>query len=79
MKPVSALNAHGGEFVPTGTPCHSRALKPGGTVEVEVTNIGHVGAHVVSAPKARRVALGHDERVPDRFKDNDRAAALGKD
>ena len=79
-----------GDIVLTGTPCHSRALEPGDTIEVEITNMGRLGARIVSAPaprsdvghppmdtpEARRVALGHDERVPDRFKDNYRAAAL---
>lgn len=81
-----------GDVVLTGTPCHSRSLEPGDTIEVEITNIGRLAGHVVSAPRARaevghppmdtpearRVALGNDERVPQRFKENYRAAAMGK-
>jgi 5-oxopent-3-ene-1,2,5-tricarboxylate decarboxylase / 2-hydroxyhepta-2,4-diene-1,7-dioate isomerase len=77
-----------GDVVLTGTPCHSRSLEPDDTIEVEITNIGKLGARVVSAPaprstaghppmdtpEARRVALGNDERVPERLKENYRAA-----
>lgn len=77
-----------GDIVLTGTPCHSRSLEPGDTIEVEITNIGRLAGHVISSPaprsdaghppmdtpEARRVALGHDERVPDMLKENYRAA-----
>jgi 5-oxopent-3-ene-1,2,5-tricarboxylate decarboxylase/2-hydroxyhepta-2,4-diene-1,7-dioate isomerase len=78
-----------GDLILTGTPCHSRSLVPGDTIEVEITGLGRLTNHVVSAPapraqvghppmdtpEARRVALGVDERVPDRFKANYRAAS----
>jgi 5-oxopent-3-ene-1,2,5-tricarboxylate decarboxylase/2-hydroxyhepta-2,4-diene-1,7-dioate isomerase len=78
-----------GDIVLTGTPCHSRSLEPGDTIEVEITNIGRLAGHVATSPaprsdvghppmdtpEARRVALGHDERVPELFKENYRAAA----
>ncbi|HTK36776.1 MAG TPA: fumarylacetoacetate hydrolase family protein [Caulobacteraceae bacterium] len=79
-----------GDIILTGTPCHSRSLEPGDTIECEITGLGRLTNHVVSAPvpravgighppmdtpEARRVAKGVDERVPDRFKDNYRAAA----
>jgi 5-oxopent-3-ene-1,2,5-tricarboxylate decarboxylase/2-hydroxyhepta-2,4-diene-1,7-dioate isomerase len=79
-----------GDLILTGTPCHSRSLEPGDTIELEITELGRLTNHVVSAPapratgighppsdtpEARRVALGVDERVPERFKANYRAAA----
>lgn len=78
-----------GDIVLTGTPCHSRSLEPGDTIEVEITNIGRLTSRVVAGPapraavghppmdtpEARRVALGVDERVPEPFKANYRAAA----
>ena len=81
-----------GDVVLTGTPCHSRSVDPGDTVEVEITGIGRLTSHVVAGPvprasalgvghaptdsdEVRRVAMGHDPRVPDRFKDNYLAAA----
>ena len=79
-----------GDVILTGTPCHSRSLEPGDTIEVEITGLGRLSSHVAAAPaprasvghppsdtpEARRVALGVDERVPERFKANYRAAAL---
>ncbi len=76
-----------GDVILMGTPCHSRSVDAGQTVECEVTGIGRVKGTVVAvdAPRAaalgvghpptdsaevRRVALGFDERVPERFKDN---------
>ena len=79
-----------GDIIMTGTPCHSRSLDPGDTIEVEISQFGRLTNHVVAGPapraagighppmdtpEARRVAKGVDERVPDRFKDNDRKAA----
>lgn len=80
-----------GDVILMGTPCHSRSVDPGQTVECEITGLGRVSGTVVSveAPRAaalgvghaptdsaevRRVALGFDERVPERFKDNLRKA-----
>jgi 5-oxopent-3-ene-1,2,5-tricarboxylate decarboxylase/2-hydroxyhepta-2,4-diene-1,7-dioate isomerase len=81
-----------GDLVLTGTPCHSRSLEPGDTIEVEITNIGRltnlvvaspapraqVGHPPMDTPEARRVALGTDERVPDRFKQNYQSASKSK-
>lgn len=78
-----------GDLILTGTPCHSRPLQPGDTIEVEITGLGRLTNHIVSAPapradvghppmdtpEARRVALGVDERVPERFRANFRAAS----
>jgi 5-oxopent-3-ene-1,2,5-tricarboxylate decarboxylase/2-hydroxyhepta-2,4-diene-1,7-dioate isomerase len=78
-----------GDIVLTGTPCHSRSLDVGDTIEVEISSIGRLGCTVVAGPaprasaghqptdsdEVRRVALGNDERVPDRFKDNYRRAS----
>lgn len=80
-----------GDVILMGTPCHSRSVDPGQTVECEITGIGRISGTVVGidAPRAgalgvghaptdsaevRRVALGFDERVPDRLKDNLRLA-----
>lgn len=80
-----------GDVILMGTPCHSRSVDPGQTVECEITGIGRICGTVVGidAPRAgalgvghaptdsaevRRVALGFDERVPDRLKDNLRLA-----
>lgn len=78
-----------GDIVLTGTPCHSRSLDVGDTIEVEISGMGRLGCKVVAGPaprasaghqptdsdEVRRVALGNDERVPDRFKDNYRKAS----
>ncbi|TAL02338.1 MAG: FAA hydrolase family protein [Rhodospirillaceae bacterium] len=77
-----------GDVIMTGTPCHSRPLQPGDTIEVEITNIGRLTNHIVAGPapradvgfppsdtaEARRVAFGVDERVPQYLRDNYRAA-----
>jgi 5-oxopent-3-ene-1,2,5-tricarboxylate decarboxylase/2-hydroxyhepta-2,4-diene-1,7-dioate isomerase len=74
-----------GDVILTGTPCHSRSLEAGDTIEVEITGLGRLSSRVVggSVPRAsalgvghpptdsaevRSVALGFDERVPERFK-----------
>lgn len=81
-----------GDLILTGTPCHSRSLDPGDTIEVEITALGRLSSRVVAGevPRAavlgvghaptdsaevRRVALGFDERVPQRFKDAYAAAS----
>ena len=77
-----------GDVILTGTPCHSRSLDVGDDIEVEVTNLGRLSMKVAACPvprssdghppmdtpEARRVALGVNERVDDRFKDNYRKA-----
>jgi 5-oxopent-3-ene-1,2,5-tricarboxylate decarboxylase/2-hydroxyhepta-2,4-diene-1,7-dioate isomerase len=79
-----------GDVILTGTPCHSRSLDVGDTIEVEITKIGKLTASIVSgaAPRssvghppldsaeARRVALGNDERVPSQLKINYRKAKI---
>jgi 5-oxopent-3-ene-1,2,5-tricarboxylate decarboxylase/2-hydroxyhepta-2,4-diene-1,7-dioate isomerase len=81
-----------GDVILTGTPCHSRSLDAGDTIEVEITGLGRLTSRIVEAPapratalgighpptdsdEARRVALGNDERVPERFKDAYRRAS----
>jgi 5-oxopent-3-ene-1,2,5-tricarboxylate decarboxylase / 2-hydroxyhepta-2,4-diene-1,7-dioate isomerase len=81
--------AHIGDVILTGTPCHSRS---GDLVEVEITGLGRLASRVVAGPaprasalgaghaptdsdEVRRVALGFNERVPDRFKQAYRRAA----
>lgn len=80
-----------GDVILTGTPCHSRSLVPGDTIEVEITGLGRLTNNIVAAPapragvghppmdspEARRVALGIDGRVPQRFVDGYRAANEG--
>jgi len=65
-----------GDILLTGTPAHSRPMKPGDLVEVEVTGLGRLTnrvverpapTHAVGAPPAdtaevRRVALGSDSK-----------------
>lgn len=77
-----------GDVVLTGTPCHSRSVEPEDIIEVEISGVGRLRNRVVHAPapralvghppmdsaEARRVALGHDERVPQWLKDNYREA-----
>lgn len=75
-----------GDVILTGTPCHSRSLDVGDTIEVEISGLGRLASHVVAGPaprasalgvghaptdsaEVRRVALGFDERVPQRFRD----------
>lgn len=79
-----------GDVVLTGTPCHSRSLDVGDTIEVEITEIGKLCASIVSGPsprsdvghlptdseEVRRVALGNDERVPELLKINYRNAKI---
>ena len=81
-----------GDVILTGTPCHSRSLEAGDVIEVEITGLGRLTNRVVAGPaprarvghppmdtpEARRVALGVDERVPERFKVNYNAAATAK-
>jgi 5-oxopent-3-ene-1,2,5-tricarboxylate decarboxylase/2-hydroxyhepta-2,4-diene-1,7-dioate isomerase len=66
-----------GDVILTGTPSNSRPMQPGDVVEVEVSGIGRLRNHVVSAPdpratvghmptdsdEVRRVALGSNERL----------------
>jgi 5-oxopent-3-ene-1,2,5-tricarboxylate decarboxylase/2-hydroxyhepta-2,4-diene-1,7-dioate isomerase len=50
-----------GDVLLTGTPCHSRSVDPGDTLEVEVTNVGRLAARVVSGavPRASTMGVGH--------------------
>lgn len=71
-----------GDVILTGTPANSRPMQPGDKIEVEVTGLGRLTNHVVSAPapratvghqptdteEVRRVALGNDERLPPQIK-----------
>lgn len=67
-----------GDLILTGTPANSRPLEVGDLIEVEVTGIGRLSNRIVEAPapratvghqptnsgEVRRIALGHDERLP---------------
>jgi 5-oxopent-3-ene-1,2,5-tricarboxylate decarboxylase/2-hydroxyhepta-2,4-diene-1,7-dioate isomerase len=72
-----------GDILLTGTPANSRPLEVGDTIEVEVTGVGRLSNTVVEIPAprskdgfpaspdsdgVRRVALGNEERLPDKFK-----------
>lgn len=50
-----------GDVILMGTPCHSRSIDPGQTVECEVTGLGRVGGTVVAidAPRAAALGVGH--------------------
>ena len=66
-----------GDVILTGTPSNSRPMQPGDVVEVEVSDIGRLRNHVVTAPdpratvghvptdsdEVRRVALGSNDRL----------------
>lgn len=79
-----------GDVVLTGTPANSRPLAEGDLIEVEIDGLGRLANRVVAAPapraevgfqpadseEVRRVALGNDERLPDRIK---AAQAAAKD
>jgi 5-oxopent-3-ene-1,2,5-tricarboxylate decarboxylase/2-hydroxyhepta-2,4-diene-1,7-dioate isomerase len=72
-----------GDILLTGTPANSRPLETGDTIDVEVTGVGRLSNKVVEVPAprsavgfpaspdsdgVRRVALGNEERLPDKFK-----------
>src|ERR1700716_1513468 len=72
-----------GDILLTGTPANSRPLAVGDTIDVEVTGVGRLSNKVVETPAqraaagfpaspdsdgVRRVALGNEERLPDKFK-----------
>jgi 5-oxopent-3-ene-1,2,5-tricarboxylate decarboxylase/2-hydroxyhepta-2,4-diene-1,7-dioate isomerase len=73
-----------GDIILTGTPCHSRSVKVGDQIEVEITEIGRLSVSITSSPasicdvghqpsdsdEVRRVALGNDERVPEILRKN---------
>jgi len=50
-----------GDVILMGTPCNSRSVDPGDTVECEITNIGRVGGTVaaIDAPRAAAFGVGH--------------------
>jgi 5-oxopent-3-ene-1,2,5-tricarboxylate decarboxylase/2-hydroxyhepta-2,4-diene-1,7-dioate isomerase len=50
-----------GDVILMGTPCHSRSVDPGDTVECEITGIGRVSGTVVAIdpPRANAWAVGH--------------------
>ena len=50
-----------GDVILMGTPCHSRSVDAGHTVECEITGIGRVGGTVVAvdAPRASALGVGH--------------------
>jgi 5-oxopent-3-ene-1,2,5-tricarboxylate decarboxylase / 2-hydroxyhepta-2,4-diene-1,7-dioate isomerase len=72
-----------GDILLTGTPANSRPLDVGDTIEVEVSDVGRLSNKVVEIPVPRsqdgfpaspnsegvvRVAMGNEERLPDKFK-----------
>ena len=72
-----------GDILLTGTPANSRPLEAGDTIDIEVTGVGRLSNTVVEAPApradvgfppspdsdgVRSVALGNEERLPDKFK-----------
>jgi len=72
-----------GDILLTGTPANSRPLDVGDTIDVEVSGVGRLSNKVVEIPAprshegfpaspdsegVRRVALGNEERLPDKFK-----------
>ena len=72
-----------GDILLTGTPANSRPLEAGDTIEIEVSGVGRLSNKVVEAPApraelgfppspdsdgVRNVALGNEERLPEKFK-----------
>ena len=66
-----------GDVILTGTPCHSRSLDPGDTIELEITGLGRLGARVVAGPAPRASALGVGHMPADSAEV--RRVALGND
>jgi 5-oxopent-3-ene-1,2,5-tricarboxylate decarboxylase/2-hydroxyhepta-2,4-diene-1,7-dioate isomerase len=66
-----------GDVVLTGTPCHSRSLDPGDTIELEISGLGRLGARVVAGPAPRASALGVGHAPADSAEV--RRVALGND
>lgn len=50
-----------GDVILMGTPCHSRSVDPGQTVECEITGLGRLAGTVVAihAPRASALGVGH--------------------
>ncbi|MCY1266538.1 hypothetical protein D9M68_162420 [compost metagenome] len=50
-----------GDVILMGTPCHSRSVDPGQTVECEITGLGRISGVVVAidAPRASALGVGH--------------------
>lgn len=50
-----------GDVILMGTPCHSRSVEPGQTVECEITGIGRLAGTVtaIDAPRASALGVGH--------------------
>ena len=79
-----------GDIILTGTPCHSRSVRVGDQIEVEITEIGRLSVSITSSPasicdvghqpsdsdEVRRVALGNDDRVPEILRKNYTDATL---
>jgi 5-oxopent-3-ene-1,2,5-tricarboxylate decarboxylase/2-hydroxyhepta-2,4-diene-1,7-dioate isomerase len=66
-----------GDIVLTGTPCHSRSLDPGDSIEVEISGLGRLGCRVVEGPAPRATALGIGH--PPMDTPEARRVALGND
>ena len=64
-----------GDIILTGTPCHSRSLDVGDTIEVEITGLGRLSSHVVAAPVPRATALG----IGHAPMDSEEARRVGKE
>ena len=66
-----------GDVILTGTPCHSRSIGEGDTIECEISGVGRIGATVVSMQKPRASALqvGHQPTDSEEV----RRVALGFD
>jgi 5-oxopent-3-ene-1,2,5-tricarboxylate decarboxylase / 2-hydroxyhepta-2,4-diene-1,7-dioate isomerase len=66
-----------GDVILMGTPCHSRSIDAGDTVECEITGLGRLLATVgaVEAPRAAALGVGH----PPTDTDEVRRVALGFD
>ncbi|PSM43368.1 5-carboxymethyl-2-hydroxymuconate isomerase [Streptomyces dioscori] len=52
------ITLYAGDVLLSGTPAHSRPVRPGDVVEVEVEGLGRLSNHIVSGPTAVRTDLG---------------------
>jgi 5-oxopent-3-ene-1,2,5-tricarboxylate decarboxylase/2-hydroxyhepta-2,4-diene-1,7-dioate isomerase len=71
------ITLEAGDVILTGTPCHSRSIAEGDSIECEVSGIGRIGATVVAMPTPRASARGVGHQPTD--SEEVRRVALGFD
>jgi 5-oxopent-3-ene-1,2,5-tricarboxylate decarboxylase/2-hydroxyhepta-2,4-diene-1,7-dioate isomerase len=71
------ITLEAGDVILTGTPCHSRSIGAGDSIECDISSIGRIGATVAAMPKPRASALGVGHQPTD--SEEVRRVALGFD